>query len=145
MCWESEMGHHETGTNSMGQLIWSYSVRSGGNHFTKGRNISTETVCHMRGPCFMKVKRCYKLLIGVINNLVFGVTSNTVKDMLMGRDTEWKREGNYSENGCIMFVDSSSDRFLRRTNLVKSNAETLGGDKDEQGKLPYHGDFVGTV
>ena len=40
-----------------------------------------------------------------------------------------------------MFGKSSSDRFLRNNNLLKRNSETLGGDKAEEGKLPYHGDF----
>ena len=55
---------------------------------------------HTCGPWFRKFTIVYKLFMGVINKQVFGVTSNMVKDTLMGWDTEWKSE----EMGRKMYI-----------------------------------------
>ena len=51
-----------------------------------------------------------------------------------------------------MFDGSRGDRVLRRIagrrsspHIHESNAKNLGGDKDEERKILWHGNFEGTV
>ena len=98
------MGQNEEGPNGMGKFIWIWSVRYGDAIFARDRKKFMETLCPTRGPWFGKFMRGSKLQTGLINNQDFGVTSNMVKDMLMGWDTEWKMEGMISkgEISCLL-------------------------------------------
>ena len=60
--------------------------------FTRVGKFSTETVCLTRGAWFGKFMRRSKLCMGVIKKQYFGVTSDMVKDMLVGWEIEWKSE-----------------------------------------------------
>ena len=63
-----------------------------------------------------------------------------------------EKRGKNSEKEGIMFCGSRGDRFLPRIAERRScpqiheiNSKVLGGDRDEERKTPYHGNFEGKV
>ena len=59
--------------------------------YARERKRFTKTVCPTRGPRFGKFMRGSKLRMGVIKKHYLGVTSEMIKDLLEGWDTEWRR------------------------------------------------------
>ena len=75
--------------------IYGYEVLGMGDTvFTRvGKNF-TETACLNQGTWFGKFMMLYKLCVVVIKKQYFGVTSEMVKDMLVGWYIVWKIEVN---------------------------------------------------
>ena len=72
----------------MSQYIWIWGVGNGGHHFLRDGKKSTETECTTWGPWFGKFMKGYKLRVGLIKKQYFRVTSEMVKDLLVGWDIE---------------------------------------------------------